>query len=116
MNVPRRDTRTVAGDADGVMVDCEYICGTIVQSVALLEIKVHGEGLIVVCKSDATRYRRILTAFLVPKVEYVTGDKDSRWVDDSFNHICAVVAWLVICGAIREGNRKEPTFRDFVVV
>ena len=81
----------------------------------LLKIKVHGEGAVTACKSDATWYQRVHAAFLSPKVEYVAGSEDGRQGDDSLYHIGAIEARLVVCGAIREGNRKEPLFCDPVV-
>ena len=54
---------------------------------------------------ETSRDRRILAAFLIPVVEHVARSKDSSRGNDGFDHVRAIEACLIVCGAVRESKR-----------
>jgi hypothetical protein len=92
----------MAMNVDRVVINGVDISGTVVQAVLTFKVEAHGEERIVTRKFDAPRDGGVLETLLGPLDEDVAWSQDSRRGNNSFNHVCAIKASLIVSGPVGE--------------
>ncbi len=98
-----------------ISVQCVNIQSAIVEAFMIFKFKSYREVSIAAGKLEAARCGRVLASDLSPVIKLIQQSKDRRGGYYRFNHVCTIVAWLVVRRTVRQRKRQKTPFRDGIV-
>jgi hypothetical protein len=98
-----------------ISVQCVNVRSTIVEAFTIFKFKSYQEVSVAACKLETARCGRVLASDLSPVIKLIRQSKDCRGGYYRFNHVCTIVAWLVVRRTVRQRKRQKTPFGDGIV-